>query len=274
MPIPLGALFGMSLGSSIIGNAWQGYQQSNQNSWNQTQAQQQQQWNQDMANQQQQWALQNWNMQNQYNSPQSQMARFKAAGLNPHLIYGQGNPGNAQSIQTPDVKGYSRAEANNHMRGIDIFGDFTRFQNIQAQTENLQSNSQLAQQNALLTAQKTANEAIVGKKGALDYGIAQQLKDTQIAAAKANLERTQTDVRKSNLEIEYAKKTMSPRVQMMYQQLENAQKDGTLKDMDATLKKWEIELNKMNLTKGDNVFLRLLKRAIDSPLQGLFNPTY
>lgn len=38
-----------------------------------------------------------WNMQNEYNSPEAQMNRFKAAGLNPHLIYGQGNPGNASA---------------------------------------------------------------------------------------------------------------------------------------------------------------------------------
>lgn len=35
--------------------------------------------------------------QNAYNSPEQQMARFKAAGLNPNLIYGQGNSGNMQS---------------------------------------------------------------------------------------------------------------------------------------------------------------------------------
>lgn len=39
-----------------------------------------------------------WNMQNLYNSPEAQMARFKAAGLNPHLIYGQGNAGNSSNI--------------------------------------------------------------------------------------------------------------------------------------------------------------------------------
>lgn len=38
-----------------------------------------------------------WHMQNKYNSPEQQMARFGAAGLNPHLIYGQGNAGNASS---------------------------------------------------------------------------------------------------------------------------------------------------------------------------------
>ncbi len=34
-------------------------------------------------------ALADWNMQNQYNSPKEQMMRFKEAGLNPNLIYGQ-----------------------------------------------------------------------------------------------------------------------------------------------------------------------------------------
>lgn len=38
-----------------------------------------------------------YNAQNMYNSPQAQMQRFTEAGLNPHLIYGQGSPGNASS---------------------------------------------------------------------------------------------------------------------------------------------------------------------------------
>lgn len=42
-------------------------------------------------------SLEQWNRQNQYNSPQAQMQRFVAAGLNPHLIYGQGNSGNAST---------------------------------------------------------------------------------------------------------------------------------------------------------------------------------
>lgn len=41
-----------------------------------------------------------WHMQNAYNSPQQQMARFGAAGLNPHLIYGQGSAGNSSG--TPE----------------------------------------------------------------------------------------------------------------------------------------------------------------------------
>lgn len=51
--------------------------------------------------------VQMWHMQNAYNSPAEQMKRFGAAGLNPHLIYGQGNPGNAQGTpqyQAPNIQ--------------------------------------------------------------------------------------------------------------------------------------------------------------------------
>lgn len=42
-------------------------------------------------------SVEQWNRQNMYNTPEAQMARFKAGGLNPNLIYGQGNSGNASA---------------------------------------------------------------------------------------------------------------------------------------------------------------------------------
>ena len=47
------------------------------------------------------WQEKMWNMNNEYNSPIMQMQRFKEAGLNPHLIYGQGNSGNASMASLP-----------------------------------------------------------------------------------------------------------------------------------------------------------------------------
>lgn len=49
-------------------------------------------------------ALADWNRQNQYNAPAAQMQRYKDAGLNPHLIYGQQNTAPAvrsSSVDTP-----------------------------------------------------------------------------------------------------------------------------------------------------------------------------
>lgn len=43
--------------------------------------------------------------QNAYNTPTAQMSRFSEAGLNPALIYGQGNPGNQSApLSYPDIK--------------------------------------------------------------------------------------------------------------------------------------------------------------------------
>lgn len=45
-----------------------------------------------------------WDYQNAYNTPQAQMERLRAAGLNPNLIYGSGAGGmNAGPIQSADV---------------------------------------------------------------------------------------------------------------------------------------------------------------------------
>lgn len=42
--------------------------------------------------------LEMWNRQNEYNSPVAQMARFAEAGINPNLVVGQGNSGNATQM--------------------------------------------------------------------------------------------------------------------------------------------------------------------------------
>lgn len=59
----------------------------------------------ELAEYQAQWNEQMWNRQNEYNTPSAQMQRFKDAGLNPNLIYGQGSPGNATGAPSyPEVK--------------------------------------------------------------------------------------------------------------------------------------------------------------------------
>lgn len=45
--------------------------------------------------------LQMWNLNNAYNDPSAQMARLKAAGLNPNLVYGGGNVTGNTSGGTP-----------------------------------------------------------------------------------------------------------------------------------------------------------------------------
>lgn len=81
----------IGVASSIAGNV-----ASNKNIDTQIAAQQYEneknrEYNLNLAKMQNQWNIDQWNRENAYNSPATQMARYKAAGLNSDLIYGQQN---------------------------------------------------------------------------------------------------------------------------------------------------------------------------------------
>lgn len=60
-----------------------------------------------LARENREWQEMMWNKQNEYNSPAAQIERMREAGLNPALMYSQGNVGNAGSpgsIPTPQVQ--------------------------------------------------------------------------------------------------------------------------------------------------------------------------
>lgn len=59
--------------------------------------------NVDLAREARQWNEMMWNKQNEYNTPSAQIERMKAAGLNPALMYSQGNVGNAGSVPSSPV---------------------------------------------------------------------------------------------------------------------------------------------------------------------------
>lgn len=93
MPIPAAALSSLvGVGDSLSGFAME--QAINARNQKQYQKQYQQQKADNIAF---------WQMQNEYNTPEKQMQRFRDAKLNPNLIYGQGNNGNAGNIQAPSA---------------------------------------------------------------------------------------------------------------------------------------------------------------------------
>lgn len=88
-----------------------------------------------------------WRMQSEYNKPKNQMARFQEAGLNPNLIYSQGNPGNMTSSPTMQPVRYDFDPNKQFVLSA------TR-QNMIAQNDNLhKQNSLLASQGTLAAEQ-------------------------------------------------------------------------------------------------------------------------
>lgn len=100
---------------------------------------------------QRQDALADWNMQNQYNSPQAQMQRFKDAGLNPNLIYGQGESGAASMVRsssnsTPsfrpmDFSGLGEAGTGVMLNALQAKQMRANIQRTQAETSAVQTNT-------------------------------------------------------------------------------------------------------------------------------------
>jgi hypothetical protein len=86
--------------------------------------------------------LEMWNRNNQYNTPAMQMQRFKEGGLNPNLIYGQGNSGNATSMPK-----YQTPKMDYNYKAPDFSGVVGAYQDTQiknAQVDNIKANTQTA----------------------------------------------------------------------------------------------------------------------------------
>lgn len=90
-----------------------------------------------------------WNRQNDYNTPLNQMARLKDAGLNPNLMYGQGNTGNASSspsFHAPQLAAYtSFQDYGATQAGLALqkgISDFYATQKTKAEIDNIRQNTQ------------------------------------------------------------------------------------------------------------------------------------
>ena len=76
-------------------------------------------------------AKRNQDRMNSYNSPQSQMSRYGAAGLNPNLVYGQGTPGNQPSpvpYQAPSVDPIALIQKHEAIQNIKAKTSYHRVQ--------------------------------------------------------------------------------------------------------------------------------------------------
>lgn len=132
-------------------------------------------YNRSMAEYQYDKNLEMWNLQNQYNLPSEQIQRFKDAGLNPNLMYGQGTNGNASSgpeMEIPNYQAYTGfgdfgfTEAGAAMsNGLNKVADYElkkeQADMVRQNTQNLQTDNEFRQ--LQITAQalhnaKTAEE--------------------------------------------------------------------------------------------------------------------
>lgn len=144
-------------------------------------------------------AIDFWNMQNAYNTPQAQMERFKAAGLNPNLIYGRGSEGNAGAVNVPSQAKFEGRAPDVAGAGRGALDALLRYQNVRGQrliNNNLGAQNDVLRADADLKRATAANMSIRTGLSSLDYSLRRQAKNSlllelksrgPIANARANL---------------------------------------------------------------------------------------
>lgn len=132
---------------------------------------------------QNQYNIEMWNMQNEYNTPANQVARLRAAGLNPNLFYSQGNPGNASSAP----------EMTAHQGSVNkLLGLLGTVISLKGQLQN----QALEKANTL--------SSIEHSKEVLEYQKRKALVDEAFRAAELNLHERDLGLRTSWKDREYA----------------------------------------------------------------------
>lgn len=118
--------------------------------------------NKKLAEQQNEYNINMWKMQAQYNSPQAQMERFRAAGLNPNLIYGQGNNGNMSNA--PQMVTPNAPHIDKEMQRLGELFNIENLRTLTANRKKAQADAQNAQTNANRNQLEFVGDILFGQK--------------------------------------------------------------------------------------------------------------
>lgn len=128
--------------------------------------------------------------QNEYNSPVMQMERLRKAGLNPHLVYGNGNvTGNL----TGDMPKYNATEKNYDFAQNGLPNALASYQQIQlskAQQDNVEADS-------IYTKAKTATEGIKALSEGWKLEKDRKFEPYQFELLKKNVDQSLVDISNS-----------------------------------------------------------------------------
>ena len=187
----VGSLLG-GLGSSAMNN--KAVQDTNKA--NMEIAKYQAQWQQQENEKAYQRSLNMWNLQNEYNSPTQQMARIRAAGLNPNLVYGNGVTGNSAGSTPQYEPAKFNAPTMQAYRGwnlgiSDAISQFLAYRTAKAQVDNMEAQNSLIRQQAATEATKQANIAASTSRSEFDLNMAKELKDVSVSSAIADMNQKQ-----------------------------------------------------------------------------------
>lgn len=235
-------------------------------------------WSERMYGRQVMDSLAFWNMQNKYNTPAAQMQRYKDAGLNPNLIYGQSNV--SGPISRPDMKEpeFKAADYSGIGRAGGRLLDMYDIQIKQAQTDNLKDQNTVLQEEAALKRAQTLNVLKNTDRTAFDLEFDKQMVETSAEARKESLRKLQAETQMAISENERRAAMNAGNLREQMERILNIRADRARTEADrrrieaqidniwkdSEIKRFEIELNRSSLTKSDGLYWRVLGTLINN----------
>lgn len=190
--------------------------------------------------------------QNLYNSPASQMARYTDAGLNPNLIYGQGNSGNQASI--PQFQAQRQDLHFTPFQIPDMLSGFQDYRMKDAQIDSVKADTELKKTNIgnrllerLLTQVNTGRKQFDLEQSKILAPYNQDIKHGEAQSAYSKLLQEMQKVDTNKLQ-----------QSLMRQSLEKGSTQMKILDQDLMYKQLKNQLFQKGMTPSDNLMLRLL----------------
>lgn len=221
-------------------------------------------------------ALAFWDKQNEYNTPANQMQRFKDAGLNPNLVYGQGNSGPAGAIPVPDVQSVNFREPRVEGNGNAAMSALLAQADLRikaAQADNLEVQNQVIRQDAIV-------RGLQGERLQFDLGFDRDLRETSADYKREQLRGLTNSidlainrdareaVRLSSNVKEAAERMLTMQqnrqhsridIQQMQHRIQLMEKEGITRDI-------ENNLRRMNINPNDPMWSRIVGQFLSDTL--------
>ncbi|UNI72389.1 MAG: DNA pilot protein [Chaetfec virus UA24_2735] len=130
-------------------------------------------------------SIQAWNLENQYNTPSAQMERYKSAGLNPQLIYGNSNTSGGLSAPAQSGTGLSSTSlgSNSFSNAFSAAEGITRLGLAKADIDLRNSNTALNNQRINESNARVVESLTRSAKSSFDLSLARELRDTTVRSA-------------------------------------------------------------------------------------------
>jgi len=175
-------------------------------------------------------ALSDWKMQNEYNSPSAQMTRFKEAGLNPNLIYGQMS--NSPVVRTSSPQSYNPTAPQIDLASTAsmALGQYYDTQLKSAQIDNLKEQNILMKQDSLIKMYEGISKNLQNQKSEFEVK-----KQKDVLESILNVQKAQIGQMESSTSLNKKK------IEEVGQILKNLGVDYDIKGYEKAIKKYESE---------------------------------